>query len=294
MNLVITRIKGGLGNQLFCYAASRRLAFVNNLELVIDDVTGFVRDHQYQRQYALNNFSIPIRKATSFERLEPFERYRRGLAKIISRHRSYNQRDYIEQEGDDFDSRLLTVKPHGTLYLDGYWQSEQYFKDIEPIIRKDLSIIPPDDETNVSLARQIQNSLAVAVHVRFFDNPLDNGFTNASAEYYEKAILKINSFFPDAHFYIFSDQPAAARRLVLVPDNRVTLVSHNLSDDSAYADLWLMSQCQHFIIANSTFSWWGAWLASYAHKQIIAPGFVRNGIMSWGFKGLIPESWIKI
>jgi len=294
MTKIITRIKGGLGNQLFCYAAARRLAFVNDCDFAIDDKAGFKRDKKYNRKYALDHFSIPIRKATPFERLEPFERYRRGLKKIISRHRSYNQRDYIEQEGDDFDSRLLTVKPRGTLYLDGYWQSEQYFKDIEPIIRKDLSIIPPDDETNVALACQIQNSLAVAVHVRFFDNPLNNSITNASSEYYEKAILKINSFYPEAHFFIFSDQPVAARRLVLLPDNRVTLVSHNLGDDSAYADLWLMAQCQHFIIANSTFSWWGAWLASHAHKQIIAPGFVRDGIMSWGFKGLLPESWIKI
>ena len=79
---VIARIKGGLGNQLFCYAAARRLALVNNAELVIDDVTGFVRDHQYCRQYMLDRFQIPVRKATPSERLEPFERYRRGVHKV--------------------------------------------------------------------------------------------------------------------------------------------------------------------------------------------------------------------
>ena len=77
---VIVRIKGGLRNQLFCYAAARRLALVNNAELVIDDVTGFARDRQYRHQYALDHFHIPVRKATPAERLEPFERYRRRAA----------------------------------------------------------------------------------------------------------------------------------------------------------------------------------------------------------------------
>ena len=84
---LIARIKGGLGNQLFCYAAARRLALVNNAELVIDDVTGFVRDRQYRRQYALDRFQIPARKATPAERMEPFERYRRGVAKFVARRR---------------------------------------------------------------------------------------------------------------------------------------------------------------------------------------------------------------
>ena len=81
MNKVIARIKGGIGNQLFCYAAARRLALVNNAELVIDDITGFVRDRHYNRKYALDHFHIPCRKATPAERLEPFERYRRGVMK---------------------------------------------------------------------------------------------------------------------------------------------------------------------------------------------------------------------
>ena len=82
MNKIIARIKGGLGNQLFCYAAARRLALANNVELVIDDVTGFARDRQYGRQYALDHLHIPVRKATPAERLELFQRYRRGLMNI--------------------------------------------------------------------------------------------------------------------------------------------------------------------------------------------------------------------
>ena len=80
---VIVRIKGGLGNQLYCYAAAKRLAIKNNAELIIDDVSGFKRDYLYQRRYMLDRFKIPHRKATSIERLNPFERVRRGLRKKI-------------------------------------------------------------------------------------------------------------------------------------------------------------------------------------------------------------------
>src|SRR5680860_1301943 len=119
---IVPRILGGLGNQPFSYAAARRLALVNNAELVIDNVSGFVRDHTYQRGYQLDHFSIPCRKATAFERLEPFSRARRYLKRRLSRRLPFEERGYIVQEGIEFDSRLLQVKPHGSVYLEGYWQ----------------------------------------------------------------------------------------------------------------------------------------------------------------------------
>jgi hypothetical protein len=99
---------------------------------------------------------------------------------------------------------------------------------------------------------------------------------------------------PDAHYFVFSDQPAAARAFIPLPDDRITLVSHNQGQENAYADLWLMTQCKHFIIANSTFSWWGAWLTESPGKMVITPGFKIIGdgrVTSWGFEGLIPSSW---
>ena len=292
---IVIRLKGGLGNQLFCYAAARRLALVNNAELVIDDVTGFVRDRQYRRQYMLDRFHIPVRKATPAERLEPFERYRRGVMKWWSRRKPFAERRYLEQEGVDFDERLLNLKVHRTLYLDGLWQSENYFKDVEPIIRKDLQIIPPTDVLNLQMAEQIHRHQAVAVHVRWFDAPGSEGPHNAAVDYYHRAIALMNERIPDAHYFLFSDDPIAARAQIPLPDHRLTSISHNQGDENAYADLWLMSQCQHFIIANSTFSWWGAWLAENLQKQVVAPGFeIRKGKASWGFRGLLPDRWIKL
>lgn len=295
MTKIVVRIIGGLGNQLFCYAAARRLALVNNAELVLDDVSGFVCDHAYQRHYQLDHFNIPCRKATSAELLKPLPRVRRYLKRAMNRRRLFEDRSYIQQEVIDFDPRLLAVKPRGTVYLEGYWQSERYFKDVESTIREEFRIIPPKDIINAAMAERIRSCLSVAVHVRFFEAPNEQGGNNAPSDYYAHAVAKMETLVPDAHYFVFSDQPAVGRTRIPMPDNRITLVSHNQGDKNAYADLWLMTQCQHFIIANSTFSWWGAWLADHAQKQVIAPGFeMREGKMWWGFEGLLPMEWMKI
>jgi hypothetical protein len=293
--VIIPRIFGGLGNQLLCYAAARRLALVNHAELVIDDVSGFVSDHEYQRHYQLDHFNIPCRKATPAERLEPFHRVRRYLKRSWNQRLPFAQRTYLVQAGMDFDPCLLHFKPQGTVYLEGYWQSENYFKDVQTAIRQDLQIKPPTDAANLAMAEQIRGSKAVAVHVRFFDEPHASVINNAPDDYYSRAVETMEHLVPAAHYFVFSDQPDAARARIPLPDARVTLVSHNQGDEHAYADLWLMTQCQHFIIANSTFSWWGAWLATNPAKQVIAPGFeMRQGKMWWGFEGLLPIEWIKL
>lgn len=169
MNRIIARVKGGLGNQLFCYAAARRLALVSNAELIIDDVTGFARNRQCRRRYILHRFSIPARRATPRERLEPLERYRRGVMKWISRGKPFADRRYLEQERLDFDSRLLALRIEGTVYLDGLWQSEGYFKDVDQTIREDLQVIPPTDALKLGMAERLHGNSAVALHVRWFD-----------------------------------------------------------------------------------------------------------------------------
>ncbi|MEM3434295.1 MAG: alpha-1,2-fucosyltransferase [Candidatus Methanomethyliaceae archaeon] len=264
---------------------------MNDAELVIDDVTGFKYDKKYRRQYHLDHFNISCRKATPAERLEPFSRVRRRLLKLINRYLPFEKRNYIQQETLDFDPRLLNFRVRGTVFLEGYWQSEDYFKDIEPIIRQDLKIKPPTDEKNLSMAERIKHSVAVAIHVRFFDNIMIEQYMR---DYYERAIRFIESRVVDAHYFIFSDQPQNARNLIKLPDERVTLVAHNKGEANAYCDLWLMSLCKHFIIANSTFSWWGAWLSQNNEKIVVAPKLRIEGIGAWGFKGLIPKEWITL
>ncbi|MBU2623834.1 MAG: alpha-1,2-fucosyltransferase [Proteobacteria bacterium] len=293
---IIVRIKGGLGNQLFCYAAARRLSLVNDAELVIDDVTGFIRDRLYCRRYMLDCFNIPARKATKSERLEPFERYRRGVMKWLSRSKPFAEKRYLEQDGLDFDGRLLELKVKGPLYIDGLWQSDGYFKDVEQTIREDLRIIPPTDGLNQRMAEKIRSSNAVALHVRWFDaTESETSFHNVSGAYYQRAIAEIQRYVKKPHYFLFSDDPAAAKRLLDITDERVAYVDHNRGDENGCSDLWLMTQCRHFITANSTFSWWGAWLGGGNNSIIIAPNIkLRGGITSWGFNGQIPERWIRI
>lgn len=292
---VICRIFGGIGNQLFIYSAARRLSIKNGAKLCLDIKSGFESDFEYRRQYQLHHFSICAAEASPRERLEPFSKPRRYIKRSISELIQFERRNFISQDGNDFDSRLLNLNLKHDVWLEGYWQSEGYFKDVESIIRKELQIIPPSDFRNTELALLIQSKMAIAVHVRFFDQPGDIITNDISKNYYHKAIALIEDKFPDAHYFIFSNKPSEVLKYIQFPINRNTIVSNNYGDEAAYADLWLMSLCKHFIIANSTFSWWGAWLSRYKKKLVIAPSnMITGGRMAWGFHGLLPDDWIKL
>jgi hypothetical protein len=295
---LITRIKGGLGNQLFCYASARRLAIANQAELIIDDVSGFTYDSVYKRKYALDEFQIPARKASYFERMEPLGRWRRKILRVTSqRHPLCNQR-YILQEGVHFDPEILSLSlNHEVTYFDGFGQSEDYFADIEEVLRQDLIFKPPRDKKNQAMAVEINASQSVAVHVRWFDFIEKNSASQASDDYYRNALAKIRERISSPHLFIFSDQAqeTAGRFEPLTGDMKVTYVTHNQNEDMAYADLWLMSTCKHFVIANSTFSWWGAWLGEKKGvSEIFAPKFVleaTTNVTAWGFDRLLPSRW---
>lgn len=294
---VLVRVMGGLGNQLFCYAAARRLSIVNNAELVIDDESGFVRDYTYKRQYSLDNFNISARKATSSERLMPFDRYRRWCKKKYSSMKPFSRKSYIEQKQLDYDSRLIDYKVLGAVYLDGLWQSENYFIDVENAIRKDLAICPPQDTSNTRIVERIRNCNSICIHIRCFDaqsSGLSVDSQNISIDYYHKALNILSSKVDHPHYFVFSDKPDIARQRLKIPVDEVTFVNVNSPEDNAYADLWLMSQCKHFIIANSTFSWWGAWLSNSKDKIVISPDFIKRGVGAWGFDGLIPKTWLLV
>lgn len=288
---VIARLQGGLGNQLFCYAAARRLARVSGAELLLDDVSGFARDWKYRRRYGLGPFAVPCRIATPWERFEPFERVRRALSKWRARRLPFARRRYVEQRGDAFEPRLLDFRVAGTITLDGLWQDERYFADAAETIRADLRITPPDDSENVAMAERIRARAAVSLHVRWFAAPAAAADPhNVPPEFYRRAIAEMDRRVPGAHYFVFSDAPEAAQNLIGLPGDRFTLVAHNRGDERAYADLWLMSLCRHFITANSTFSWWGAWLGEKPDSVVIAPR-VSPHPGGWDFTALVPARW---
>jgi hypothetical protein len=298
---LIAQIKGGIGNQLFCYASARRLAFVNDAELAVDVISGFSSDHLYKRQYSLDIFHIDAPKATLSQRKEPFGRFRRGIERRLNKFLPLSKRRYIFQEGVQFDPEILSLRlQKGDTYFDGFGQSEDYFSDIESIIRKDLTFKPPLDDQNQKIARAIQSSNSVAIHVRWFNPGNKDCGDHVALQYYQEAILRMIAVVANPHFFVFSDQMEITKQLLgsFLSQHSVTYVENNDSEKMAYADLWLMSQCQHFIIANSTFSWWGAWLGEKKNiSQIYAPGKYVNpnkSVTAWGFDRLIPDRWVTL
>jgi hypothetical protein len=296
---VIVRLTGGLGNQLFCYATARRLAWFNNAELVLDTVTGFKYDVAYRRTYALSAFALPARLATAAEQMEPLGRLRRFIARKISQTKRLEHRSLIQQVGVDFDPNILKLRlQKETIYFDAFGQSERYFSDIRELLLKDLAMSPPDDEYNQAMTKQIEDYLSVAVHVRWFDAGDSAHSSNTSRAYYAQAIRQFQVNFGNAHFFVFSDRPDQAEALLapLIKGHSCTVVRQNALSANAEADFWLMRQCQHFIIGNSTFAWWAAWLHEQSHPgtQIIAPSQnidPAKSVTAWGFPGLLPERW---
>jgi hypothetical protein len=296
---LIVRLKGGLGNQLFCYATARRLAWFNNAELVLDTVTGFKYDVAYRRTYALSAFDLPARLATAAERMEPLGRIRRLIARKVSQNKQLEHRRFIQQVGVDFDPNILNLRlQKGTTYFDAFGQSERYFSDIRELLLKDLAMSPPDDEYNQAMTKKIEDCLSVAVHVRWFDAGDSAHSSNTSCAYYAQAIRQFLVNLGHAHFFIFSDRPDQTEALLapLINGHSCTVVRQNVLSGNAEADFWLMCQCRHFIIGNSTYAWWAAWLREQNHEgtHIFAPSQnidPEHSVTAWGFPGLLPERW---
>jgi len=293
---LIVRLVGGLGNQMFGYAAARRLALSNDAELVIDPWSGFARDVVYRRTYALAAFKVAARMATPGEMLLPFERGRRTLLKWREARKPFADRRYILQQGANIESRLLSRRLARTTFMEGVWPSEDYFADVAPQIRSEFALREAPGGRNEELAQQMQDRNSVAVHVRFFKAEVADTGSNIGPAYYGAAMAAILERIGPAHFYVFSDRPAEAADKLGLSSDTATLVDHNSGDDAAHLDMWLMSQCRHAVIANSTFSWWGAWLGDERAEGriVIAPDPARYPAMGWSSQRLLPDRWTKV
>jgi len=300
--MVVARLKGGLGNQLFIYAAARRLSLKNNVPLKLDIISGFQRDY-YQRSYRLHHFNIKGEVASRYQSFDGiFGRVRREILKKLAKFSELEKRRYIKEEFPEFDIRLLNLRFKGVIYLDGLWQSKKYFKDIEEIIRDDLKIVTRHDSQALALAEKIQSSNSVGIHVRRLrefpcegeakPNPSSPAL---SVDYYKRGIEIIAGKVPDPVFYCFGDYPQWFPENIKM-DFPLVVINHH-KDEKDYEDLWLMSLCKHFIIANSTFSWWGAWLSDHHDKIIITPGGDNDCTipgMEIFSRDAIPSGWLKI
>ncbi|MBC8490515.1 MAG: alpha-1,2-fucosyltransferase [Bacteroidetes bacterium] len=298
--MVITNIIGGLGNQLFMYAAARRLAHIHNVPLRLD-ISGFKKDDKWSRlrTYRLKYFNIKAEIATTNEisRLKGINQ--KGvnwkILNINKRIGHYYRQSYVKERNFHFDPAILKLS--GNVYMDGYWQSEKYFSDIEDIIRREFTLAESPDKLNFEFAKRIEKSSSISIHIRRGDYIEDSEALSLHGtlglDYYSRAINFISEKVRDPHFYVFSDDYEGAKRNIKI-DYPATFVKYNNAEKD-YADLWLMSLCKHHIIAHSTFSWWGAWLNNNPDKMVIAPKrWFADEKMNSQTKDLIPEGWIRL
>ncbi len=286
-------LKGGLGNQMFQYAAGRRLARLHGVPLKLDLSWFDALSGVTPRSYALNPFSIDAETATDQEiaRLyqPPADRIRSFLNLINPCYR----KTHIRGQNSSFDPAILRL--FDNVSLDGYWQSEKYFSDIAPVIRSDFMVREEPEGLNWEFASIIKGCNAISIHIRRGDYVTDAKIAakhgTCSSDYLLKGVELIMARVERPHFFVFSDDPAWVRKHFSIP-HTMTLVDYN-GPDQAHEDLRLMSLCRHHIIANSSFSWWGAWLNPRPDKIVIAPlRWFSN--LATDTSDLIPSSWLRI
>jgi hypothetical protein len=297
--MIIVKLQGGLGNQMFQYAAARRLACQHGTKHKLD--LAFFENKQYYcmpRIYELDKLHISAKIASKRE-IAAMKGGSNNLFHIASpvffkilKKKAVTPMVFTEQ-GLSFNREVLSLPDN--VYLQGYWQSEKYFQDIENIIRKEFAIKLKPDSINMQKSREIIKVNSISVHIRRGDyvanQETHQRHGTCSLEYYKNAVDILAAHSKDPHFFVFSDDPVWAK-MNFKTDYPVVFFDHN-SADTSFEDMRLMSLCRHNIIANSSFSWWGAWLNNNPDKIIIAPKkwFAREGMND---TDIIPERWVKV
>lgn len=263
--MISTTICGGLGNQLFMYATARALSLKKKTNLTLNVNTGFLYDKEYKRTYELGNFNIKFRK----KRLLTFDYPLGSFIQKISKRLGFNllcpwYKYYKESTNNkDFDQNLFKINTNN-LYLDGYWQSAKYFSEFEIDIRKDLQMnFKKSDLLNKEEKEIFENSAGtpVCLGVRLYQEcNHELSFDITQADYYIKAMNHICKHVEKPIFYVFTQ---AKDWVHLNIENKCnhTIKYINEKPNATIEDLYLMTKFQYHIISNSSYYWWGAWLA---------------------------------
>jgi hypothetical protein len=271
---------------MFQYAAAKSLSTRLNKPFKLETITSLQKDKG--RTLALQDLETHFELATKKEVGEfayfpslyrhPVGLFKRG--KNVYREKQFH-----------FDPGFFSLKD--PVFIDGYWQSPLYFKDIEETIRLDFTPKPELIKNVIDIAKEMQSKPSVAVHIRrgdFLKRKIKAYHGVMSAFYFEKAIGIIKERIPSAYLYFFSDDINWVKQNLVVNKNAefVSAYTH-----SAIEDFYLMSQCRHNVIANSSFSWWAAWLNANPDKIVVGPlkWFSSGGINT---TDLMPNTWLRI
>ncbi|QWD18343.1 alpha-1,2-fucosyltransferase [Polynucleobacter paneuropaeus] len=293
--MIISHLLGGLGNQMFQYAAGRALSERLAQKLLLD-VNDF-QAYKLHQGYELNRiFGIETTLATLSDS-EQILRWRANkVAKKVLKRKLFTSirgNQLIFEPHFHYWGGLSDLQAEDA-YLYGYWQSEKYFQNARELIRRDFIFKEPLESENLVLQESMKAHNAISIHIRRGDylSNLKNQkiFHLIPVEYYWKAIRYMSERISSPHFYIFSDDTLWAKNSLPI-SYPCTYVEHNRGL-SSYRDMQLMSKCQHHIIANSSFSWWGAWLNPAPEKIVVAPSqWFKNHFSD---QDLMPEKWVRL
>lgn len=297
------RLIGGLGNQMFQYALGKHLSIIYQTKLLVD-ISSFSqlanKDPFFvKRQYDLNIFEanvntlpltnfkgLPYYKDSLFHKLKHKVKDKLNLYKFLNGYNIINEKYQFQYDSD-------VLKCGSNAYLSGYWQNEKYFKPIEEELKKDFTILIPHSSEVQKLAITIQEETSVCIHIRRTDFVRNPSHDILSADYFYRAVNIIQKkVSQDFTLFIFSDDIEWCIQNLRLKGNHL-FINHELYNSNFASDFYLMTKCKHFIIPNSSFGWWAAWLGNYPEKIIIAPKRWIN-ISGLNTSDLIPKNWITI
>lgn len=288
--MIIIEIIGGLGNQMFQYAYAKSLQ-QKGYQVKID-ISAFI-NYKLHGGYQLDKYQIDLPKASATE-LKKYAKAK-GLTKLANYLLPKKHTHHIYASNFSFDEALL--EPEDGTYIHGYFQSPRYFSSIKNIIAGQFTLKHTLSPYAIEIANQIaHSSIAVSLHVRRGDYITDNNAAKVHGtcdiRYYQKAVQKITETSKNSTIFVFSDDILWAKQHL---DTDNTYFIESIDNRPPHEDMYLMSQCHHNIIANSSYSWWGAWLNPNPNKKVIAPKqwFLDQQLQEHS-SNLIPACWLRI
>jgi hypothetical protein len=292
--MIVIELKGGLGNQMFQYALGRHLSIKNNCELYLD--CGYLLDRRFKKStYTYRDFDLDIFDLSPlFASKEISKKYgllRPKYLRLIEPVFKLATLQRLAEKRSAFTSSILET--NSNTYLTGYWQSENYFIDIAEQIRKDFVIKMEEGTETSNWCQLLSSQNSVCVHVRrtdYVNNPIldvmDQGYYNRAEEILQNLVGAMS-------VYVFSDDIEWCKTHIRLRSKTI-FMSSGKSKIDLKNDLFLMSQCKHFILPNSTFSWWGAWLSSYEGKRVICPNrWFKGERPFYEEETIVPTGWIQ-
>ncbi|WP_068318515.1 alpha-1,2-fucosyltransferase [Polycladidibacter hongkongensis] len=289
--MIIMRMRGGLGNQLFQYALGRKLALRHNCPLRLD---GASYTTTYDRELLLRDFAIKAQLASHeeiYQVLRPARQFDRKVRQLRRFWPPYRRRVTAEKYWHRSPEK---VDVHLPGYVDGFFQQYCHASEVRKALQEEICLTKPLHPARQHLLSQIKQGSSVVLHVRrgdYLSPEVMRKFGSCSLGYYRAAINRMQQNGPDLRFFLFSDDPLWVRQAFsdLANANVVPIIG----DGRDHEDLMLMAECKHAIIANSSFSWWAAFLNQNPEKQIIAPDcWFADGSMDED--KLLPPEWQRL